>query len=418
MAGTMVAGISGSSNEHVRALAGWFLAKESDANAAELSIDEEQHRLADLHEEFLALAEKQKERYQIEVRRGRNPWKAPSEATSRRKQERRQAADRSRQRMSTLSRSTAPKVSRPLAPDIPFEWQIPSPKGAPVPPLLSPLPSARDAPDSDAIISTRAAAAHGSTASAPVDAFEHPIERCVRACQTGWQDAQERWHRVLRSLELEDESDDTAALTPNAPAPARPGGTPTASSDLAGTDPESVLGGGASSATDAAGVPRGLGEDAPSAVVDPTLAVFQAVARDGDAMSRAELEGCLVALGMRKGVLALALEPVREVEAAALLSLSTWWSHLNLRSQIVVRSKALGFGDAAQPVLALACTCASRARHGGRNELSSVELRAALEAIGFDGVELAQLLESPASATGLALGEWCVNGRVCEWAHA
>ena len=158
--------------------------------------------------------------------------------------------------------------------------------------------------------------------------------------------------------------------------------------------------------SDAATVPGDPPTLRPNTTEDPAFTLFHTIARDGDALRRRELEGCLTAIGMRKSVLALALEPLPEKDKESVVSLGTWWSNINPRSKIVIGSKVRSAGDAASTLLGLACTCAS----GGQEsrDVNPAELRAALESVGFeDEEELGKLLEGATSGEAVSLGKWC-----------
>ena len=85
----------------------------------------------------------------------------------------------------------------------------------------------------------------------------------------------------------------------------------------------------------------------------------EAFAQLGSRLKRAEIEACLVALGMRKGVLLLAIDPLSQMEADAddSYALDGWWGGLHARSRIVVESKMRSFGASVPVLFALTCAC-------------------------------------------------------------
>ena len=121
----------------------------------------------------------------------------------------------------------------------------------------------------------------------------------------------------------------------------------------------------------------------------PGLTAFYHVAGPAGKLQRHELESLLKAIGMRKSVLALALDkldapkPHKEDD----VELLPWWNDLNPRSRIVIESKLRTLGDHQSTVLRLGCTVAQTA---GKRKVcaSKVELRGALSHLGLEDDQL------------------------------
>ena len=116
----------------------------------------------------------------------------------------------------------------------------------------------------------------------------------------------------------------------------------------------------------------------------PGLTAFYQIAGPAGKLQRHELESLLKAIGMRKSVLALALDKLdtQKSHKDDELELVPWWNELNPRSRIVIESKLRTLGEHQSTVLRIGCAVAQTA---GKRKVcaSKVELQGALSHLGL-----------------------------------
>lgn len=141
--------------------------------------------------------------------------------------------------------------------------------------------------------------------------------------------------------------------------------------------------------------------------LEPGLVPFYTIAGGRGELQREEIEGMLKAIGMRKSVLALAVDPMDQMgkDAKDSMSVPEWWSALNPRSRIVINSKLSGF-DEQQTLFALACAVYGTARIR-KVSASKADLSKALCEVGMEpGPELDAMLAHCKEEGPTALDKW------------
>jgi hypothetical protein len=138
------------------------------------------------------------------------------------------------------------------------------------------------------------------------------------------------------------------------------------------------------------------------------LAPFQAFSallgrKNAGALRRCELERCLVAIGMRKSVLMLALDPLGDTGAEDRVTLRMWWDALNPRSKVVIESKLRSFTSIATLLSLASVACGSAL--GSELMINDVTvLSTTLQEIGAEAETVSALMER--SNTKGSLGSW------------
>ena len=142
--------------------------------------------------------------------------------------------------------------------------------------------------------------------------------------------------------------------------------------------------------------------------VNPALIPFYGISGSGE-LQREELETCLKAIGMRKSVLALAVDPMEQMGKSGkdTLSLPEWWEALNPRSKIVISSKLRSAGEDRHPTLfALAC-CVVGTGALRKSSATKADLSKALVELGMEeGSKLDAMLAKCKSEGPFQLDKW------------
>jgi len=141
--------------------------------------------------------------------------------------------------------------------------------------------------------------------------------------------------------------------------------------------------------------------------LEPELVPFYSVSGGAGVLQRNEIENCLKAIGMRKSVLALAVDPMEKkgVKGQDDYSVKEWWDEVNSRSKIVIKSK---LGDEGQQVIfALACTVSGTGRLR-KVSASKADLSRALVELGLeeDSPELKAMLAGCKDTGNIQLDPW------------
>jgi len=71
-------------------------------------------------------------------------------------------------------------------------------------------------------------------------------------------------------------------------------------------------------------------------------AITELASRSGGRLPKSEIEAYLESIGLRKSVLALALEPLEETADDADFEIAAWWAQLNPRSRVVIEASLRG----------------------------------------------------------------------------
>ena len=144
---------------------------------------------------------------------------------------------------------------------------------------------------------------------------------------------------------------------------------------------------------------------APPPAVAPPPEVFMRLLGPDGRLPRDEIEACLVAIGLRKSVLALAKDAFKELTADAAdrgaYSLSEFWGALNARSRVVFESKLRAFEGSAFVLFALVLACREYVPAGavaGKWTATAAEVRATLAALEDEALDLDAALASVDSA--------------------
>ena len=143
----------------------------------------------------------------------------------------------------------------------------------------------------------------------------------------------------------------------------------------------------------------------PAPPVPPSVLSEVAVASDGFLPSD-EVAACLLAIGMRKSVLMLAMSPFGQLSSTEQgYSLSEWWVACNPRSRIVIESK-LRSSSNPKVLFSLVYACRSDLTVGRAPETSTsaAELRESLAFVGLDANAADAML--PGGEGTIALQEW------------